>query len=236
MTRPFDGDLSTKAALAVKNNVEAARLAVNGAEKLLEKRAQQAQDVVTNARMEEAALAEAHEQCEDRASCSSKCDEGEGAYCSVMGDAFKAEGKPRLALDSYKKACEAGFKRACGDLISLSRELDRAEAEVDNAWGEVESSVDELVLKEYQLKFAAKYAHNRRQARAIVMMRDHVKAYRAEVYCPAAKAFMATHGQSEFRERSKTHCEERAPVTTSISGAEVELSAECRATYAIPCK
>ena len=68
------------------------------------------------------------------------------------------------------------------------------------------------------------------------MMREHVAAYQAEVYCPAATTFIKAHGKTEFRDRAKDHCEERPPSMTGISGAEVELKAECRAVYASGCR
>lgn len=188
------------------------------------------------------AVTNAVEACEsDRTVCKSRCEQDDAAACTALGSYLVWEDKrPEDGRKMLSKGCDGGFPVACNLLQQAEKEAVNAKEneakQVEDAWAAVVQTGDDLAQKKFALAFAKKNLSGRRNALAAQRMGQHIEAIQKESYCPAVKEFLAVSTKAEFARRAKDHCEKEPPRTTGLSGAEVELKAECRMAYLATCR
>jgi hypothetical protein len=137
------------------------------------------------------------------------------------------------ARELAARSCKAGNAHGCDLAATFDRTV---AARTESLWSTVAAVGDDLVQKQYAATVAKQWGaaqpRLQRQLPQIIAMNQAIVR---DNYCPAKKAFIQSVSLAEFQRRSANHCQTAAPLGQGVSGAQVTLTSECTAVYAMPC-
>jgi hypothetical protein len=193
--------------------------------------ARDAQKAVLDA--EVSALNDARKICDqNQAACRTRCDK-EPMYCLAVAGVLW-DTKPRKLVDAKtftQRACDGKVQTACVFIAEIDREIQQ----VEGAWRQVVEIGDDLVQKHFVAEKASKMSNGARMQRQLATVQAINQAIVVEKYCPTRKGFLQVASVAEFQKRAAAHCKDEAPTGQGLSGADVTLTNQCSAVYAIPC-
>jgi hypothetical protein len=110
------------------------------------------------------------------------------------------------------------------------------EADEQELWNEVQMRGDEIATLAYKIQFGRQnFLQTRHNLRGLASIEKYREGLIRDAYCPAKAAFMKAKGNAAFNERAAQHCRDEAPTDVGVGGVEKQLTAECRAAFAIGC-
>lgn len=173
------------------------------------------------------------------ASCKAACEGKEdfaNEACVVYAEHLVKQPNTDLkkVKDLLKKPCEAETNDSCQLIAQLDKGLSLQSKKQGQAFEMVMSEGDDLAAKTYMVK-AVESLGGKKRLMAAKAMKAQMAASVRESFCPAKKEAIASLGQKEFASRVAKHCEEDPPMTQGLSGKQIELKAECKATFSTAC-
>lgn len=137
-------------------------------------------------------------------------------------------------LGLMKRSCEGKVQVACETVPTVEKAIVGQGKKRGQSMAAVLSEGDDLAAKTYMAK-AVESLGGKKRLMAAKAMRAQMAAVVRESFCPAKKEAIASLGQKEFASRVAKHCDEDPPMTQGLSGKQIELKAECKATFSTAC-